>query len=179
MRRITTVLGAMAILGAAAVPLRGQQPEPGVDAYFRAVAEYFRLPESEVEILHDWRLLAEEIPVALFVASRAGVSPEALVALRRRGASWSDLAARYRVGADVFYVPLRAGAPAGPLEALYARFRETSPTQWSALPLSDEEIVALVNVRVIAQSTGRDPSEVLRRAADARSYVDVYNRIIR
>ena len=63
--------------------------------YFRAVAEFFGVSAEEVDILREWRLDAQEVPVVLFVAGRSGVSPEALAQLRRSGRGWADLSARY------------------------------------------------------------------------------------
>ena len=48
----------------------------------------------EVSILADWEIEADEVPVVLFVATRSGVSPEAVVALRDSGQSWGALTAR-------------------------------------------------------------------------------------
>jgi hypothetical protein len=84
-------------------------------AYLRAVARYFQLPEGEVSILAHWDLPADEIPVVLFVAQRAGVSAEALVALRESGRSWNQLAATYNIGANALHVPIRDPSMAGVL----------------------------------------------------------------
>lgn len=148
------------------------------DAYFRAVAEFFSVPASEVSILGDWQLPPEEIPVALFVANQAGVSPEALVALRRSGKSWSSLAARYQVGAAQLYVPLPNGAEAGVLQAAYDRYREVPASSWSTVSLGDADIVALVNLRVLAQTLHKAPEQVLAAAAGG-DWVAAYARLLR
>ena len=59
---------AMAMLLAASAPGAHAQAAggTGTEAYFGAVAEYFVLPRSEVAILSEWSLPAEEIPVVLF-----------------------------------------------------------------------------------------------------------------
>src|SRR5690606_23901931 len=95
------------------------------EAYFRAVAEYFALPPDEVAILGSWDLPPDEIPVVLFVAARAGVSPEALTALRESGASWASLASRYRIGAAQLHVPLSRSPDGGALAETYRRYAAT------------------------------------------------------
>ena len=81
-RRTAVVWVALALAVAGA---EAQEPEAAQEVYFRAVGEFFDVPSFELEILRDWSLPPDEIPVILFIAQRAGVLPEALVALRRGG----------------------------------------------------------------------------------------------
>lgn len=147
------------------------------DAYFRAVSEFFAMPASEVSILGDWHLPPEEIPVVLFVAHQVGVSPEALVALRRSGKGWSELTVRYHIGAAQFYVPLPDGAPAGMLQGVYDRYRAVPTPSWSEVTLNDADIVALVNLRLLAQTLHMEPERVLARARPG-SWVQVYAQLL-
>jgi hypothetical protein len=165
-------LAVIALTGAGGVA--GQDRNAARQDYFRAVAGYFNLPASEIAILSDWDLPADEIPVALFLARRAGVSPEALVALHESGQSWSSLAARYRVTAAAFHVPVPDGAPAGGLSGIYGTFRSTPVADWSSIRASDEDIVGLVNVRLISQTLRLPAERVLARAGSTPTYVDLY-----
>lgn len=176
MRRTGVVVG---LLWAAwAPPLAAQEAgNPATQAYFGAVAEYFVLPRSEVDILGEWRLPAEEIPVVLWLARRGGVSPEAVVALRRSGQGWAALAERYRMGAAQFHVPLPESAPAGPLAGAYERFRSLPAARWREIDLSDADIVGLVNLRFLSETLRRAPQDVLAERSGG-SWVDVYARLI-
>jgi len=147
--------------------------------YFRAVAGFFNLPANEVAILSDWEMPADEIPVVLFVARRAGVSPEALVALRSSGQSWSALTTQYRVNATALHVPIRDDAPAGALASAYESFRSRPVGEWSGIRLSDADIIGLVNVRVIAQSLALPAEQVLRQSSPGVTYVALYAQLIR
>ena len=149
------------------------------DVYLRAVADFFSLSSTEVSILADWRLPPDEIPVVLFVAHQAGVSPEALVALRSSGRSWTELARRYQVDASHFYVPLPDGADAGILQGAYSRYRGLPAARWGEVTLADSDIVALVNVRVLAQTFHVSPETVLGATAPGRSFVDVFASLLR
>jgi hypothetical protein len=147
--------------------------------YFRAVADFFRLSPTEVSILADWQLPPDEIPVVLFVAHHAGVSPEALVALRSSGKTWTDLSKRYQVDASALYIPLPDTADAGILAGAYGRYRALPAERWSEVTLSDRDIIALVNVRILAQTLHRSPEDVLRACRDGRSFVDVFASLLR
>ena len=159
---------------------------PGVSAqdaehaeYFRAVARYFSLPAEEVMIFADWAIQPDEVPVVLFVARRSGVSPEAIVALRDSGQSWTALTARYRVSPAALYVPIGDDAPAGALSGAYERFRSTPVASWNAVALNDDEIVGLVNVRVIAQVLGVSAESVASASGSTPNYVGLHARLRR
>jgi hypothetical protein len=168
-----------AVLLAASAPVVSAQQAAGAatQAYFGAVAEYFVLPRSEVDILGEWRLPVEEIPVVLFLARRGGVSPEAVVALRRSGQGWVALAQRYRLGTAQFHVPLSESASAGPLEGVYDRFRSLPAARWREIELTDGDIVELVNLRLLTETLRRPSHEILAERARG-SWVETYARLI-
>ncbi|MGD8318869.1 MAG: hypothetical protein PVJ02_00395 [Gemmatimonadota bacterium] len=173
-----TAIAVLALTAVAPRILAQEQDTQAREAYFRAVAEFFSLPPSEVSIIGEWRLASDEIPVALFVAHRAGVSPEAVVALRRSGKSWSELARRFRLDASQFYVPIPAGASAGRLQDAYDRYRGVSADRWGEVSLADSDIVGLVNLRILAQTLRMPPETVLARAGNG-SWALLYARLIR
>jgi hypothetical protein len=147
--------------------------------YLRAVAKFFSLPTSEVAILGDWQLEVDEIPVVLFVARRAGVSPEALVALRSAGQSWVKLTGQYRVKAPALYVPVRDDVPAGALEGAYQQFRGAPVSGWGDIKLTDPHIIGLVNLRVISQSLGLSAEQVLGETSNGLTYVELHAQLSR
>lgn len=151
--------------------------EPSTQAYLGAVAEFFEMPQNEVSILAEWRLPPDEIPVVIFVARRAGISPEALVALRESGRAWGDLTRRYRVDASHFHVPLPNAADPGPLAAAYEQFRSVPTARWREIALGDGDIVGLVNLRVLAQTLGQPPERILSQAGDG-TWAELYERLI-
>lgn len=165
------------VVGATAAP-EAQAQTSAERAYFRAVAQFFQMPEAEVAILGDWDLSPDEIPVVLFMARRAVVSPEALVALRQSGHSWTELASRYHIGANALHVPLRDPSSAGALSTVYKQFSDTPVEQWGTISLSSPEIIALVNVRVLSQSLGVPPDDIMRRTGSAPTFVELYAQLL-
>ena len=163
---------------ALAAPPVGAQDTGAREAYFRAVAGYFDLPPAEIAILGDWQIPPDDIPVVLFIAARAGVSPEALVALRSSGASWTDLTRRYQINASQLHVPFSRPPSSGTLAAAYEQFVDRPVGQWGQISLTDDEIVALVNVRVLSTVLGTRPESVLERRATAGSFMELYARMI-
>lgn len=155
------------------------QVDGAESAYLRAVSRYFQMPEGEVSILAHWDLPTDEIPVVLFVARRAGVSAEALVALRESGRSWTALAASYNIGSNTLHVPLADPTTAGVLTGAYRRFGDTPVAEWANVPLGEADIIALVNVRVLSQVLGVPPDDIARRTRSSTSFVDLYAQLLR
>ncbi len=155
-----------------------QGQEEAVAAYYRAVGEYFQVPTSEVAILAEGRASPEQVPVVLDISRRAGVSSDALLALRRGARTWADLAGRYGMSATTFYMPISEGAELGPLSAVYERFRSTPRSEWSQIRLDDAEIVALVNVRFLSDFLHVAPRQVLEVHRNAGSFVQTYQALL-
>jgi hypothetical protein len=89
------------------------------------------------------------------------------------------LAARYQIGASALHVPLHDPASAGRLTALYDTFSDTPVARWADISLSAEDIIALINVRILSQSLGLPPDEIMGRTSTAASFVELYAQLIR
>ena len=168
------------VLAALAVPATAAAQDAAVlEAYYRAVGDHFRVSPQEVNTLSEWRLAPDEVPVVLFLANRGGISPDAIVALRRGGRGWSELASRYGVGADDFHVPLGGGTATGPLAQVYDRYASTPSASWAGMSLSDDEIVGLVNVRVLSGAAGVPAARVMEARGRTGSYVGAFGSLVR
>ena len=65
------------------------------------------------------------------------------------------------------------------LSGAYDHFRSTPVSQWSGVPLSDHEIVGLVNVRVISQVLGLSAEQVAAASGSMTTWVDLHSRLRR
>ena len=153
-------------------PSLGQDVDSGVsDAYFRALAEHFEVPLGEVAIVGDWELEPDEVPVVLFLSRNAGVSPDALIGLRRSGRPWSEVASRFGLSVRSFHISLPEDAPLGLLSRAYGEFRGRPSRDWNQIELNDPEIIALVNLKVLSEQVGVSPLRVLQSREEAGSFV--------
>ncbi len=158
--------------------LQGQDPDGGgadQAAFLRAVAEHFGTPQQEVAVLAQWRLDMAEIPVVLFVADRAGVSPDVVISQRRRGEGWMVIARGYSVHAGDFHIPIDGDA--GFLAAVYERFSARAASEWDEVSLSDAEVVALVNVRFLSRHLDLTPDRVVGELDGSEGVVAVFVRL--
>ena len=67
----------------------------------------------------------------------------------------------------------------GPLEETYRTFSETSRADWASIELSDEAVIALVNIRILAREVGVTVGRVLRTWDGEGGFVLVHQRITR
>jgi len=169
------------IVSVAAVPpspALGQEANAAVkDAYFRALADHFEVSIGEVAIVGDWDLEPDEVPVVLFLSRRAGVSPDALIGLRRSGRPWREVASGLGLSVGSFHIPMPGDAPLGSLERAYGEFRVRPSRDWNQIELTDPEIIYLVNLRVLSEQVGVTPLWVLQCREEAGSFVAGFARL--
>jgi len=108
--------------------------------------------------------------VVLFLSRRAGVSPDALIGLRRSGRPWGQVASQLGLGVSTFHIPLPEDAPLGSLSRAYGEFRGRPSRDWNLIELLDREIIALVNLRVLSEHVGVTPLRVLQCREEAGSF---------
>jgi hypothetical protein len=149
-----------------------------IDAYHATVSRAFSVPTQEVGIIAEWPLGPDEIAVVLFVARSAGVSPDVVASLRR-GRPWADILRLYSVGAGALRISFPDGAPLGPLEDTYRTFGETPRPSWADIELSDDTVIALVNIRALAPQLGVTVERVLETWGGEGDFVSVHQRLTR
>ena len=154
---------------------RGGKGDTDEAAFLHAAGEHFGTPRSEIRVLARWGLSAGEIPVVLRLAKRAGVSPDVVVAQRRHGEGWMEIARGYSVHAGDFHVPID-GSP-GFLSTVYERYDARPPSQWREISLSDPEVVGLVNLRFVSRALDVSPERVARAMGDSGDVVGVFIRL--
>ncbi len=150
--------------------------QESVESYLRGVGEFFDVEAEEVSILGEWRLPADEIPVLLFFTQRTGVSSDALAALRRNGGSWADLASRFGLSTQAFHTSLPQGR-AGPLSRVVSEYGSLPAARWRNLPLTDDEITALVNLRFLVGYLQISPVAVMEGWERAGSFSGAYRSL--
>jgi hypothetical protein len=168
------------VLGTILVPGRAQaQTAISVGArigdFHIAVSNYYRVPEREVIVIRERKIRDDELPVVLFLAQRASVSPSTIVDLRLRGLSWWDISVRYGIGPEVYYVPV-AVTPGPPYGKAYGHYKKPRK-QWKTIVLSDDDVVNLVHVRFLSEHYRVPPERVIEVRAHQHDFVAVHYEV--
>ena len=145
----------------------------------RSAASYFGVAPGEAVFLAERLDSATELPVVLHLASGAGISPEAVLAMRGRGLPWGELLPRYGLHAGALHVPLDRAPDAGALASAYRAFQDRPPDAWRVINLSDEAVVALVNLAFMADHLELPPARVADALARSGDPVLAYRDLLR
>ena len=148
-------------------------------AYLRSAAVHFDIAPGEVGFLSESVPSVGEIPVVLLAATRAGVSAEAILAMRRQGLAWGELLPRYGIDAGSLFVPLEAVPREGALGMAYDSYAGRAQETWRVLNLPDDAIVALVNLAFLAEYLDLPPGRVAQVLAASDSPVAAYRDLLR
>jgi hypothetical protein len=157
-------------------PAAAQQVNAGISIsngqindFYMAIGNYFRVPEKNVVVVHERQIPDEELPVVFFIAQKARIKPEAVIDLRLDGKSWWDISVHFKLGPEVYYVPMREdyGPPYGHAYGLYKRPR----SEWRSIVLNDDDVVNLVNLRFISERYGCPREDVVKYRSQGRTYM--------
>ncbi len=157
-------------MGAQSVEAQGGDPA-ALEAYTRLAANHFGVPHSEVALLAEERILPDEVAVVLRIAQASGISPSVLVAFRRSGESWMTIARRYGMGGAAFHEAIPDGEVDDRTRRVAGLYRNTPATGWDALELTNDEVVALVNLRMLTRELGVSHARVLSARSETGSFM--------
>ena len=143
-----------------------------------AVSNYYHVPEREVIVLRERRIRDEDLPVVLFIAQRARVTPATIVDLRLRGMSWWDISVRYGIRPEVYYVPVVV-TPGPPYGKAWGHYKKKHRKQWDTIVLADDDVVNLVHVRFLSDYYGVPPERVIEYRGHHADYVAVNYEVAR
>lgn len=147
----------------------------GVKEFRLAIGTHFGIKERAItEVRKD--IPDSELPVVFHIASKAKVSPGAIVALRRQKKSWLDVTLHFGLSPEIFHVPVTK-VPGPPYGRAYGYFRNKPKSGWGKIKLKDDEIVHLVNVKFLSSHHRRSPDDVLRMNRAGRSFVKLHGTL--
>ena len=74
-------------------------------SFYFSLSDYYKIPEEQIIIIKKRYpvIIEEELPVVLLIVREAGVSPDIIIDLRRRGFSWYDILIRFRIYPEVVF----------------------------------------------------------------------------
>jgi hypothetical protein len=144
----------------------------GVDAFYLAIGDHYRVPQRDVLVVRQSRIADDEIPVVFFLAQKARVAPAVIVRLRHAGYSWYRIANHYRLGPDVFYVALKR--PMGPYYGVYRDYQRTPRTQWSRIRMTDRDVVNFVNLRFLSEQGHCSADDIVDRRSKGGDFRDIH-----
>lgn len=150
--------------------------DEGIKSFYLAIGEHYRVPEQQVVVVREKRIPDEELPVVFFLATRANVGPDVIVALRLGGKSWLEIVRHYKLSPEIFYVEVTqvSGPPYG---RAYGYFKKHPRSKWREMELSDVDVVNLVNLKFMVDHYKYTPEQVIRWRSDGKKFVTINQEI--
>lgn len=163
-----------------AEPAVTQTPQRTADAslFYSAVSQHFQVGPQQVRQLVDGGLPPEDVVVLYYIAEHSLRQPGQLLADRKAGRSWRDVAIAAGLQPESFYYPISYSR--GPFVNVYALYHQLPRDRWSwdRLQLTDGDIENLVNLRFLAAFGGRSMPDVQRLRAQGYDYVTIHHFLL-
>jgi hypothetical protein len=180
---VVLVLG---LATAAVLPLSGASAGPSVDIRLRfgdvyrhdpwvwEFVDYYDASPVVVERYYGYGIPAEDLSVALFLASHSRFGVDVILDWRRAGLSWYQITRRCHVSPSIFYTPL---PPRVRAYGVYSRpYGYWHRHRHHTYRFSDREAIELVNLRFATSRYGHDPSWFMKERSRGTSYRTIYGR---
>ena len=162
-------------------PVASQTPQRPADAsqFYSAVSQHFQIGPQQVRQLVDGGLPPEDVVVLYYIAEHSLRQPGQLLADRKAGQSWRDIAIGAGLQPESFYYPISSFSR-GPFVNVYALYHQLPRERWSwdRLQLTDSDIENLVNLRFLAASGGHSVPDVQRLRAQGHDFVSIHHFLL-
>lgn len=150
----------------------------GVQNFYLGLSEYNNVPVTQITAIRNNGIPDEELPVVFFMAQKAGVSPEKIIAWRiRKHLSWMAIAGRLSLSPEVFYVPVEGPVNGGIYGRTYGYFDIRHKSRWNRIKLMDADIINFVNLRFMSEHYGYRPEEIIRLRESGKPFIAIHNDI--
>jgi len=160
--------------------------DQGLKSFYLAVGDHYKVPEKEVIVIKERRVPDEEIPVVLYIAQMARVTPKAVIDLRLIGRTWMDITLHYGLSPEIFYVPVNPeviyvpviveqGPPYGKAHG-HHHFNRKLKRECKTVVFRDNDIIDLVNLKFTSEHYRRSPEEVIKMREQGKTFVEINDR---
>jgi hypothetical protein len=145
--------------------------------FFLAVGDHYRVPQSEVIIIRERGFGPYEVPIVLYLAKRTHVTPEIIMELRLSGYTWLDITLRFALSPEIFYVPANIELKGPPYAKAYEYYRKKPKKDWKAVLLSDNDVVNLVNLKLMSEYYRCPPEKIIKMKSEGKEFVSINEEI--
>jgi len=149
-----------------------------IGKFYNAVGDYFGLKEDQIGVFAQRGLSQEELPVALMIAEKAGVSPTQVINMRLSGKSWDQIRRQFGLSPEIFYAPVTKEVSGPPYGNAYGYYKNKDKKDWDKeVTLTDEEVVNLTNLKFVSEYYGCQPEEVIQMRQGGQNFVVIKKEV--
>lgn len=174
MAKITFSLAACIMISAACF---GQADDELVNEYYQALADYFIVPVENVAKIQEQGIAHEDLPVLFVISGRAKVPAEDIVGLRLQEKTWAEITTGQNLKPDIFYFIVSGKIDSKTYAPIFDKFKMTPEQKWELIELSDDDIVNLVNLKVIGSHYDYSVFEIMALRDLGKDFVQINNQV--
>lgn len=165
------VAGALCVHGQ--VDMDSSVADPVRRAYYDVICATFQVTRKEILILARQLIRDEQIPVVLTISREARAPAQPITDHRLRGQDFLAIAARYKLDAEIFRYPCSniVGKP------FTDAFDHMAAPDRNAR-LTDNDVVNLVNLRMLAGHHKAAPETIMRARTAGESFPDINRSLL-
>lgn len=167
------LVAAISITARADVSIGVTAGDDGIKSFYLAVGDFFKVPQADFTYVREQRIPDDELAVVFYISQRTGCRPQAIMELRRLHKSWQEIAVHFGMSPAMFYVPITVEDPGPPYGKAYGHFKKGSKSQWKKAVLDDDDIVNLVNLRMLAGYYRVPADQIVRSRCEGRTFVTI------
>ncbi len=159
------------------VQIPAQAASSDLEAYTKAVSEYFKADLAEVQEAASYLPRTDELPVLYYMSLKAGTDPVTVAKERYEGAKWLTLLQQNGLGSDLFHIQVRGFVPSGVYQPILDKYSEDNPASWKSAPLTDRDVLNLANLKFISDHYGYSMYRVMAMRDKGRSFPQIQSEV--
>jgi len=96
---------------------------------------------------------------------------------RLRDNTWLYTTLRFGLGPEIFYVPVGVVAKDSLYGKAYGYYNHKPKKEWKTILLSDNDIINLVNLKLMSEHYGYPPEKIIKMRSGGREFDSINNEI--
>jgi len=145
--------------------------------FYKDIASYFETEFDNVSKINELEVADDELAVVFFIAQKGTTSPERITETRKRGDSWYEICKSRGVTQKEIYVLVMSATNSKVYEPIFEKFKSAPEDKWNQLLLTDEDIINLVNLRVISSRHDYSMFEIMAMRDHGKGFARINNDI--
>lgn len=145
--------------------------------FHKDIAGFFKTDLETVTAISKSGIVDDELAVLFFVAQTTKTSPDKIAKFRLRKESWSEINSVRGASPTDFYMLIMAEVTSKVYAPIFQKYKDTPEEQWKKISFSDEEIINLVNLKVISKHHGFSVFEVMAMRDMGKGFARINNDI--
>lgn len=139
-----------------------------IRSFFFSLSDYYKIPEERIIIIKKRYpiIIEEELPIILLIVREAGIEPEVIIELRKKGYSWFDILMRFKIYPEIIFERyLIYGPPYGKAWG-YHKKREK-------IIFHERDIVFLSNIKFLSEYYKEEPEVIVKYKEKYPKFIDI------